>query len=232
MHPKSLRDRRGKVSVPLAVPSLICGLTRSRRRAQTSPTSLRGAATRSLGASIHALWQSAAGIAAIEFAIITPVFLIIFVGAVDLGMMLFEDYKLDQSVAAGAEYAAVNPSNVNSTAGAGLASSIAATVASANGSGWANDVVVVNNGPTVTVTNGTAVSSGTNSNADDCYCPTGSPPNWSWGSAMTCGASCSGGGSAGKFVTITATATYTPLLVAYGFIHGKTLRQSATVQAQ
>jgi Flp pilus assembly protein TadG len=181
---------------------------------------------------LRALWGSNAAAAAVEFAFIMPVFLIIMIGAVDLGMMLFEDYKLEQAVAGGAEYAAVNTASVNSTSGATLASSIATAVESANGSGWANDVVVVNNGPSVTVTNGSATSGGTASNADSCYCPTGSPPNWTWGSSMTCGASCSGGGTAGKFVTITATASYTPLLTGYGFIGGNTLRQSATVEAQ
>lgn len=181
---------------------------------------------------LGALWRSRAGLAAIEFALIMPVFLILLVGAVDMGLMLFEDYKLDQAVAAGAEYAAVNPSNVNSTNGASLASSIATTVEDANGTAWANDVVVVNDGPTATVTNGSLTSSGTASNADSCYCPTGSPPNWTWGSAMSCGASCSGSGTAGKFVTITATANYTPLLRLYGLITAGTLRQSATVETQ
>jgi hypothetical protein len=49
---------------------------------------------------------------------------------------------------------------------------------------------------------------------------------------MTCGASCSGSGTAGKFVTITATAAYTPLLNLYTFINNGTLRQSAVVETQ
>ena len=49
---------------------------------------------------------------------------------------------------------------------------------------------------------------------------------------MTCGASCSGSATAGKFVTITATATYTPFLTLYHFIGNGTLRQSAVVETQ
>ncbi|HEX3667024.1 MAG TPA: TadE/TadG family type IV pilus assembly protein [Rhizomicrobium sp.] len=194
----------------------------------------RRALPRSRGANIHLLpfWRSRSGVAAIEFAFLMPVFLILFVGIVDLGMMLVQDYRLDQAVAAGEEYAAVNGSSVNSTNGASLASSIATAVENANGTAWANDVVVVNNGPSVTVASGTATSGGTASNADSCYCPTGSPPNWTWGSAATCGSSCSGGSTAGKFVTITATASYTPLLGLYRFINSGTLRQSAVVQTQ
>ncbi len=173
-----------------------------------------------------------AGIAAVEFAFLVPVFLILLMGAVDLGQMLYAYYRLDQAVAAGAQYAVVNASNVNSTSGGTLASSIATVVENANGSAWASDTVVVNNGPSVTVSNGTATSGGTASNANSCYCPTGSPPNWSWGSAMTCSASCSGSGQSGKFVTVTAHVAYTPILQLYTFIANSTLTQSAAVQTQ
>jgi Flp pilus assembly protein TadG len=176
--------------------------------------------------------RSRNGIAAIEFAIVMPVFLFLFIGIVDLGMMLVEDYRLDQAVAAGSEYAAISASSVNSTSGAALASTIATTVENANGSAWANDTVVVNDGPSETITSGTATTGGTASNANNCYCPTGSPPNWTWGSAMTCGASCTGGGTAGKFVTITATANYTPILLSYHLVNIATLRQSAVVETQ
>ncbi|HEX4160123.1 MAG TPA: TadE/TadG family type IV pilus assembly protein [Rhizomicrobium sp.] len=178
------------------------------------------------------LWRSRSAVAAIEFAFLMPVFLILFAGIVDIGMMLVEDYRLDQAVAAGEEYASINASSVNSTNGATLASNIATAVENANGNAWANDSVIVNDGPSVTMTNGTASSGGTASNADSCYCPTGSPPSWTWGSSMTCGASCAGGGTAGKFVAITATASYTPFLTIYHFINSGTLRQSAVVETQ
>jgi Flp pilus assembly protein TadG len=172
------------------------------------------------------------GLAAIEFAMLLPVYLLILVGAVDMGGMLYTSYQLEAAVAAGSQYAAVNSANVNSTNGASLASSIAGVVENANGSAWANNTVVVNNGPSVTVTAGTSSSGGTASNADSCYCPTGSPPNWVWGSAATCGSSCAGGGEAGKFVTITASKAYSPLLSTFGLINNGTLTQNATVEVQ
>jgi Flp pilus assembly protein TadG len=169
------------------------------------------------------------GIAAVEFAILVPVFLILLMGTTDLGQMLYAYYELDQ---AGAEYAALNAANVTSTNGAALASSVATIVESANGSSWANDTIVVNNGPTVTVTGGTAVSSGTASNADSYYCLTGSPGSWSWGTANATQVSCAGGGTAGKFVTVTATYSYHPVLKIYTFITDSTLSQSSVVQTQ
>jgi len=172
------------------------------------------------------------GIAAVEFAILVPVMLILLMGGTDLGQMLYAYYRLDQAVAAGAEYAALNATSVNSTSGAALASSIATVVESANGTAWANDTIVVNNGPTVTMTGGAAGSSGTASNADSYYCLTGSPGSWSWGTAHSTQVSCGATGTAGKFVTVTATYSYHPVLKIYSFITDSTLSQSSAVETQ
>jgi Flp pilus assembly protein TadG len=176
--------------------------------------------------------RSNGGIAAVEFAFIVPVFLIMLMGVIDIGQMLFTYYRLDQAVAAGSQYAALNGGNVNSTGGGALASSIATIVEDANGSAWANDAIVVNNGPSVTVASGAATSGGTASNADSCYCPTGSGANWSWGSAMECGATCPSSGEAGKFVTITASYDYVPLVRIYNFITNTTLSRTGTVETR
>jgi hypothetical protein len=53
-----------------------------------------------------------------------------------------------------------------------------------------------------------------------------------WGGAATCGSTCAGGSQAGKFVTITGSVTYTPLLSTFGLIKNGTLTQNATVQVQ
>jgi len=193
---------------------------------------MRDAPIKSAMPSIKTFLSRDEGLAAIEFAMLVPVYLLILVGAVDMGGMLYTTYQLEQAVAAGADYAAVNSSNVNSTNGATLASSIATIIENANGSAWANDTIVVNNGPSETVTGGSGSAGGTASNANSCYCPTGSPPTWSWGSAVTCGSACTGGGQAGKFVTITASVAYTPLLTTYGLIPNNTITQSATVEVQ
>lgn len=177
--------------------------------------------------------RAESGIAAVEFALLVPMFLILMMGVIDVGQMLFAYYELDQAVAAGAEYAALNAANVTSTNGGALASTIATTVVNANGTNWANDTVVVNNGPAVTVTGGSAVSGGTATKADEYYCLTGSSPNWSWGTGYLSQSPCTpGSGTAGKYVTITATYAYVPLLQIYSFIQSSTLSQSAAVQTQ
>jgi Flp pilus assembly protein TadG len=174
------------------------------------------------------------GIAAVEFALLAPVFCLLMAGVVDLGGVLFTKFKLDAAVTAGANFAQVNAVNVSSTNGGTLASNIATIVETSQGSGWADDGVVVNNGPTTTVTTGTASSGGTATNADACYCPSGTPGSFNWGSSMTCGNACPGSntGFAGKFVTITASKQYTPIFSSYGIVANNTITASATVQVQ
>ncbi len=175
------------------------------------------------------------GLAAVEFAIFAPVFLVVLGGIVDVGNLLLTQFQLDSTVAAGAEFAIVNNANVGSTNGATLASQIATIVANSPSTSWADTVtVVVNNGPTATVTNGGAPSlSGNAANADLFYCPTGSPGAWSFGASRVQGTSCgAGGGIAGQFVTVTASKRVTTLLPLNGLAAQLTLTQSAIVETQ
>jgi len=174
------------------------------------------------------------GVAAVEFALVTPIFCLLLAGIVDLGGALYTKFKLDSAVTAGANFAQVNAANVSSTNGQTLANNIATIVETSQGSGWADDGVVVNNGPTATVSSGTSTASGTATNADACYCPTGTPGSFTWGSSTTCGNPCPGTntGYAGKFVTITASHSYTPIFSSYGIVQNDTISASAAVQVQ
>jgi Flp pilus assembly protein TadG len=173
-----------------------------------------------------------AGVAALEFGLLAPVFLILFAGIVDIGNALYTRICLEAAIATGANYALASAGNVTSAAGAALASSIATMVTTSNAGPAAGGTVVINNGPTVTVTAGAPSSGGTAANADQCYCPTGSPPNWAWGSAASCGSTCAGGGTAGKFVTITGSYNYTSFFSSYGLVPSGTITAGAMVQTQ
>lgn len=178
------------------------------------------------------LFRDRSGVASVEFALFLPLFCMLLAGVVDLGGALYTKFKLDSAVTAGANYAQVNAANVGATNGQTLANNIATVVESSEGSTWANDTVVVNNGPATSVSSGSSSTSGTASNADACYCPTGTASSVTWGSSATCGSSCAGGGYAGKFVVITASQTYTPLFASYGFVNNNTISASSMVQVQ
>jgi Flp pilus assembly protein TadG len=172
------------------------------------------------------------GIAAIEFALVLPTVALVVAVTVDFGAILFTRFKLDESVSSAANYAMVNSASVSASSGSGLASTLANLAAGSHGAGWADSSVVVNAGPAASSTGGALTTSGSSSAADSCYCPTGSAASVTWGSTRTCGASCTGGGVAGKFVQVTASRNYTPLFAGFGIVSAHTISASTLVQVQ
>ena len=154
------------------------------------------------------------GTAAIEFALFLPFFVLIIAGTIDLGYLVYTATELSAALGAGSLYAANNATLV-STALETLQSNIQTVVTNANGTGWATSLVNINNG-----------------DANHCYCPTGLPGNWTWGTIMTCGMACPSGGVAGQFVAITASHTVLPLFPAFGFAHNGTITRSVMVETQ
>jgi Flp pilus assembly protein TadG len=173
-------------------------MTTNRRR----PTLLCGLANRD-------------GAAAVEFALLAPLLALILAGAVDFGGVVFQRFNLDNSVSSASNFALNGKASVNGTSGATLASTLGTILTSA---GTTSGSVVVNNGPTVTISNGAASTPSNSTSADSCYCPARSGSTITWGSAATCGSTCGTGGKAGKFVVISASRSYTPLFSNYGFI--------------
>ncbi len=180
---------------------------------------------------IAALLRTRRSVAALEFGLLAPTFVMAFAGVVDIGFVLYRWSELEQSLALGTNYALMNKTNVNASNGQALADSIATMVATSNPDMNGNATIVVNNGPTATVTSGgTPSNSGTATNANSYYCLTGSPGSWSWGTAYTTNThACTDGSQAGQFVTITMSYTYTPFFN-YGFINGA-MSDGAAIQA-
>jgi len=156
------------------------------------------------------------GIAAMEFALLTPAFIVLLAGTVDIGGVVSTKFRLDTAVAAASNFVLVNASSVSSSAGATLATNIASVVTTSEST--TNGSVVVNNGPTATISSGSASSGGTAANADLCYCPTGSTNSLTWGSAVGCGSTCASGLLAGKFVLITINYTSQPVFTKFNFM--------------
>ena len=183
--------------------------------------------------SVRNLWQDRRGVAAVEFAIFVQIIALLFAGTFDIGAVIYKRFLLDNALNAAANYAMTNAANVTSSTGVALASTLGNITVNTVGPNYANAVVVVNNGPTRTVTGGTGADSGTAANADACYCPTlsaGAGSALVWGSATTCASPCASGLRAGKFVTLTASKAHTPLFANYGIVHAGTITVSTTVQ--
>lgn len=172
------------------------------------------------------------GTSAVEFSLLLPVFALLLVGAIDFGGVLFKKFRLNSAVTAGANYALVNAGKVDGTNGATLAGSIASLMASADTAESTTGTIVVNNGPTATLTAGGTTAGGTAANANSCYCPSASASGVVWGTARTCGSACTGGAPAGKFVSIVVSQAYIPSFSNYGIVENGAITSTAVVQAQ
>jgi len=187
---------------------------------------------------ILALLRTRRCVAALEFALLSPVFVLVFAAVVDLGNALYTWSKLEQALALGANYALINTASVTASdqTNQTLANSIATMVATSNPGHGADATVVVNNGTTATVTGtasgaGSPSDSGTASNAQSYYCLTGSPANWAWGTGYANNTTaCTDGSQPGQFVTIAVSYTFTPFFLAYHFITNNTMTDGAVVQ--
>lgn len=180
------------------------------------------------------LSHETAGVSAVEFALVSPILLLILAGTVDIGGSLKAKFELSTAVSAGSNYALLNGANVSSAGGGALANNIVAVTASGLSGSAGNVQVVINNGTSVSLnaSTSTTTQTGTASNADQCYCPTSPSGTLTWGSPVTCGSICPGGGMAGKFVTISASKPYSPLFGGLGVVQGGNITVRAIVQPQ
>jgi len=183
---------------------------------------------------VRFLSRETTGVSAVEFALVTPVLLIILAGTVDIGGSLKAKFELSAAVSAGSNYALLNGANVSSAGGGALANNILAITASGLSGNGGSIQVVINNGASVLLnaSTSTTTQAGTASNADKCYCPTASGGTLTWGAAVTCGNICSGGGMAGKFVTISASKPYSPLFGGLGVVQGGNITVQSVAQPQ
>src|SRR5450755_148179 len=117
------------------------GLRRQRRPFRNHARAITNGRTHAMRRSIQSvrrlLSRRQSGIAALEFGLLAPVFLIVLAGTVDIGSALYTRISLEAAIAAGADYALVHAGMVNSASGQALASNIATMVTTAG-------VVVVN----------------------------------------------------------------------------------------
>jgi Flp pilus assembly protein TadG len=153
----------------------------------------------------------------VEFALVTPIFLLLLGGAIDFGVLVRTKMQLSSSVSAAANYAINNATLVESTDAPTLAQNLATLMASSNGTNsdgtsWANSSATVNFGPSVTINAGTTTPiSGTAGAASNFYCPTSSTsPGTGTSTSLSCGAN---GLFGGKYVVLSASRNYKPMIL-------------------
>ncbi len=176
--------------------------------------------------------RSRDGASAVEFAFIAPVLLLIVAGVVDIGGALRIKFNLNSALSAASNFAMMNGDAVNSDDAADLAAKIAAIVGSAMAREDGSIKIIVNEGETVSYVAGETETSKASGKADQCYCPTRSGHDVTFGSPVTCGAVCPSGTTAGKFVVIRASLPYNPLFGGFGVVEEGNVAAFAVVRPQ
>lgn len=142
------------------------------------------------------------GVALLEFALLAPVLALLCVGTIDLGLAFASQLQLAAAVGEGAQYAFLTGGSVQTTAVQTVVQKATAL-------------------PGVTAT--------VNYNANACYCPVGTPPTLS---SQTCGVPCADDTLPGKYLSISAAYTYSPIFPAYGLVANPGLVEKVTVRVQ
>lgn len=172
------------------------------------------------------------GVSAIEFALVVPVLLLIIAGIVDIGGALKAKFDLNASVSAASNFVLHNADNVTAAKGGDLATQVAVIAGGGLSNGRGVVSVSVNGGPGVSVTDGASQTQAGGSNADLCFCPSRNGNTVSFGAAVACGTQCASGGTAGKFVVISASKPHNPLFGGFGVIETGNVNVMAVVQPQ
>jgi Flp pilus assembly protein TadG len=148
------------------------------------------------------------GVAAVEFALIAPVLLMVLAGITDFGLVEFGKSQLANGLAQGVQYALLQGASVT-------AANITTVVqAGASRAGLAPAVTVTVTGPA-------------------CYCVSGTPaalvtPSTALSASYTCTGTCPSPEVApGVFVTIAATFVYAPVMPLYSQLASPTVHETA-----
>jgi Flp pilus assembly protein TadG len=182
-------------------------------------------------ATLGALKRCRSGVSTVEFAMLSPVFILILAATVDFGLVLHKRLQLNSAVSAATNYTLLQGSELDSTNAQELANKTAAVLVG-SGSGTWNTTVLVNNAVKLTVKDGTATSTSGGGSADLCYCPERTGAAITWGAAVTCGDVCPSGGIAGKFVHITLASTHEPIFSGFGLVDSGAVVVETMLQAQ
>lgn len=177
------------------------------------------------------IWRARGGAVAVEFAIIAQVFAVIFAGTAEIGVIYLKRLQLNNTLAAATNYAMINPAAVSGSGGAALATTLATILTNDGFAAPAEVTIVINGGARRTVTNGVAATAGTASEADRCYCPTGTT-TVVWGQSVTCGSACPSGLRGGKFVELRVARAHTALFRGFGGVQNGKIALMSLVQTE
>ncbi|OLP56786.1 hypothetical protein BJF92_11990 [Rhizobium rhizosphaerae] len=180
--------------------------------------------------SLARLARAREGIAAVEFAFIAPLFVLLMAGVSDVSLFIIKRMKADAAVSSAANQALTSGAGLTSSTADSTANLLAAILRAPDPGGTAR--ILINGSRQYDVTATTITASGPASAADECRCPTSSGGTITWGGAVSCTSTCASGAPAGKYVSIAYNRPYKTMFPNYGVIPGNgiTIQTAAQVQ--
>ncbi|OLP61943.1 hypothetical protein BJF93_07395 [Xaviernesmea oryzae] len=176
------------------------------------------------------LCKSRRGIAAVEFAFIAPVMLVMMTGVSELGVFVFKRMQANEAVSAAANAALASGPGLSSSTADATANVLASILRAPDTAGTAR--MTINGLRAYDITATQMTSSGSVSSADECRCPTQANGVIDWGGSVGCTSTCADGSSAGRYISIAYHRPYKPVFPTYGLIsnNGITVNVVALVQ--
>lgn len=177
---------------------------------------------------LRRLRHARGGVAAVEFAVLAPVLVLLCTATIDFGYFLFLRTQLSGAVAAAAQYTFLNASTASTASGATTLVNNTTTVlqnaASASTAGLGAALT-----PNVVYNNGGGFNT--------YYCVSGDAngANLTWTVVTSSSTSCHNNGAApygGKFMTVGASLSFTPLFPGDRFLTGSVISDSVIVRLQ
>lgn len=163
----------------------------------------------------HSLWRNDRGVSALEFALVTPIIIVLLAATVDFGLLLKTRSSMESAVSSTMSYALSQAQDLKPAEAIAFVETVARIASRQTGEGVAVEVTL-NRSLVARTTGGSVSISGTASAANACYCPERTESGIEWGQPKTCEAPCGGGGYAGRFLQVSANQSYAPLFVDFG----------------
>ena len=175
----------------------------------------------------RAAWRRAT--AALEFALATPLLVIMLGGAADYGLAQYDRAMLANAVAAGAEYATLTGAGAFQTSPTAAEASVTSVIQNTSNLPNATSAVTVSF---------SSVSQGAPAPGWYCVTGTGTPPFTKIttypcsATSSTCTGTCSDGSTAGYYISFSASYTNTGLMNGFMSATTQTMTEQATVRLQ
>ncbi|PYE30326.1 TadE-like protein [Rhizobium sp. PP-F2F-G38] len=170
--------------------------------------------------------KSRSGASAVEFALIAPVFLLLFAGTAEIGLATMTRMQVNEAVSAAVNRALISGAAVTAATADTTVSTFATMLRVARGGQSEHSQLAIsfNGGRTYTSVEGRMTPKGSASAVDECRCPTQSGGTIQWGSKVPCATACPDKSLSARYVSFELTQPYKPLLPAAGLIGTEGIR--------